>query len=73
MARVELSQAADRDLNDIYIYSYREFGEAKAEAYLHALEQCFEQLAVFPGWAGAFTTFGRAISASPMQATRSFM
>jgi toxin ParE1/3/4 len=49
MARVELSQAADRDLNDIYIYSYREFVEAKAEAYLHALEQCFEQLAVFPG------------------------
>ena len=49
MARVELSQAADRDLNDIYIYSYREFGEAKAEAYLHALEQRFEQLAVFPG------------------------
>jgi toxin ParE1/3/4 len=49
MTRVELSQAADHDLNDIYIYSYREFGEAKADEYLFALERCFEQLAVFPG------------------------
>jgi antitoxin ParD1/3/4 len=47
--RVELSQAADHDLNDIHIYSYREFGEAKADEYLFALERCFEQLAVFPG------------------------
>ena len=73
MARVELSQAADRDLNDIYIYSYREFGEAKAEAYLHALENASNSLPPFRGWAGAFTTFGRAIPASPMQATRSFI
>jgi toxin ParE1/3/4 len=73
MARVELSQAADRDLNDIYIYSYREFGEAKAEAYLHALEQCFEQLAVFPGLGRSIHHIRPAISASPMQATRSFM
>ncbi len=49
MARFELSQAADNDLNEIYIYSYREFGEAKADAYLQSLEQCFERLAEFPG------------------------
>jgi len=49
MATFELSQAADDDLDEIYIYSYREFGEAKADAYLHSLEKCFEQLAEFPG------------------------
>ena len=49
MAKFELSQAADVDLNEIYIYSYREFGEAKADAYLLSLEQCFERLAEFPG------------------------
>jgi toxin ParE1/3/4 len=49
MAKYELSEAADRDLNDIYVYSYREFGEAKADAYFRSLEECFEQLAEFPG------------------------
>jgi len=49
MAKYELSEAADRDLNDIYIYSYREFGEAKADAYLRSLAECFERLAEFPG------------------------
>jgi toxin ParE1/3/4 len=49
MARYELSDAADRDLNNIYIYSYREFGEAKAAAYLTSLEECFERLSEFPG------------------------
>jgi toxin ParE1/3/4 len=44
----ELSAAADRDLNDIYIYSYREFGEAKADAHFRSLEECFERLAEFP-------------------------
>jgi toxin ParE1/3/4 len=48
MAKYELSEAADRDLNDIYIYSYREFGEAKADAYLRSLEECFERLVQFP-------------------------
>ena len=49
MAKYELSAAADRDLEGIYIYSYREFGEAKADAYLRSLEECFERLAAFPG------------------------
>jgi len=48
MAKYELSEAADRDLNSIYIYSYREFGESKAGAYLASLEECFERLAEFP-------------------------
>jgi toxin ParE1/3/4 len=54
MARFELSEAADRDLTDIYIYSYRHFGEHQADAYLIALEHCFAQLADAPG-------LGRAI------------
>jgi len=48
MAKYELTEAADHDLNDIYIYSYREFGEAKADAYFRSLEDCFERLAEFP-------------------------
>ena len=49
MAKYELSEAADSDLNDIYIYSYREFGERKADAYFRSLEGCFKRLAEFPG------------------------
>ncbi len=49
MATVELSRAADDDLTEIYIYSHREFGEARADAYLASLEKCFERLAQFPG------------------------
>jgi toxin ParE1/3/4 len=46
---VELTKAADADLTEIYVYSYREFGEARAEAYFLSLGRCFEQLARFPG------------------------
>jgi toxin ParE1/3/4 len=49
MARVELSAAADVDLTGIYIYSFREFGAAKADSYLLSLGRCFERLAEFPG------------------------
>jgi toxin ParE1/3/4 len=49
MAKYELSIAADRDLDEIYVYSYREFGEARADAYFLSLERCLEQLAEFPG------------------------
>jgi toxin ParE1/3/4 len=45
MARFELTGAADRDLTDIYIYSYGQFGELQAEEYLLGLESCFAQLA----------------------------
>lgn len=49
MATFELSQAADRDLTDIYIYSYRTFGPETADAYLASMEDCFRRLAEFPG------------------------
>lgn len=48
MARFELSEAADRDLTDIYRYSYRQFGADQADAYLFGLEECFARLAQFP-------------------------
>jgi plasmid stabilization system protein ParE len=37
----ELTEAADRDLTEIYLYSYRQFGPQQAESYLLALEDCF--------------------------------
>jgi len=49
MARYELSAAADRDLTEIYAYSYRHFGERKADEYLLSLEDCFTSLAEMPG------------------------
>jgi toxin ParE1/3/4 len=49
MGTFELSEAADRDLTEIYIYSYRTFGRDTADAYLLSLEECFQKLAAFPG------------------------
>jgi toxin ParE1/3/4 len=49
MAEYELSKRADEDLNDIYLFTYRRFGEAKADAYLLGLENRFSILAAQPG------------------------
>lgn len=48
MARYELTQAAERDLDEIYSYSFRQFGEARADAYFVALEDCLVRLAESP-------------------------
>ena len=48
MASYELSGRADRDLTEIYRYSFEEFGEAKADAYLLALDDCLTRLASSP-------------------------
>ena len=48
MASYTLSQAADRDIADIYSYSFKHFGESKADAYLCASEECLMHLAVQP-------------------------
>jgi plasmid stabilization system protein ParE len=48
MARYELSNAADRDLTDIYTYSYQQFGEAVADRYFSDLEVCFTRQSEFP-------------------------
>lgn len=38
MPKCQLSNAADKDLSDIYVYTYREFGELQADAYFESLE-----------------------------------
>lgn len=43
-----LSNAADSDLTEIYLYSYRTFGEAKADAYFLSLRDCLQMLAGDP-------------------------
>ena len=48
MASYERSGRADRDLTEIYRYSFEEFGEAKADAYLLALDDCLTRLASSP-------------------------
>ena len=48
MADYQLSGAAEQDLAEIYTFSYRSFGEAKADAYLLSLEEYFVMLADNP-------------------------
>ncbi len=48
MADYDLSVKAEHDLTEIYIFSYQNFGEAKADAYLIGLEDCFSHLAEKP-------------------------
>ncbi|MFQ5673670.1 MAG: type II toxin-antitoxin system RelE/ParE family toxin [Nitrospinales bacterium] len=48
MADYELSNKADEDLSEIYIFSHRRFGESRAAAYLQALEERFLMLAERP-------------------------
>jgi toxin ParE1/3/4 len=46
--KYELSRAADRDLDDIYVYTFREFGVLQADAYFESLEDCLTKLAENP-------------------------
>jgi len=46
--KYELSRAADRDLDDIYVYTFREFGVLQADVYFESLEDCLTKLAENP-------------------------
>lgn len=46
--RLELSGGADRDLNAIYEYGFRQWGEAQADAYFTGLIRHFDQLCENP-------------------------
>ncbi len=48
MPEYTLSNAAERDLEDIYAYSFLEFGERRADAYFESLEDCLRRLAEHP-------------------------
>jgi toxin ParE1/3/4 len=48
MAEYVLSEQAADDLTEIYLFSYQQFGESKADAYLLGLEERFELLAETP-------------------------
>ena len=48
MADYVLSNKADGDLTEIYLYSHRTFGEAKADAYFLSLCDCLQALADNP-------------------------
>jgi plasmid stabilization system protein ParE len=42
--KYQLSQAADKDLTDIYVYTHREFGEDQADLYFESLEDSLSKL-----------------------------
>lgn len=48
MLKYELSRAADRDLDDIYVYTFREFGALQADVYFESLEDCLTKLGENP-------------------------
>jgi len=48
-ADYRLSARADRDLTEIYIYTFEKFGEAQADRYLLELHDCLQRLAGEPG------------------------
>lgn len=48
MRKYELSRAADRDLDDIYVYTFRQFGALQADVYFESLEECLGKLAENP-------------------------
>ena len=48
MASYILSNAADLDVTEIYNYSFLNFGESKAIAYLQSLEEALQYLATTP-------------------------
>ena len=41
---LHLSKDAEQDIADIYVYSFEQFGEAKAESYYQALIEHFDSL-----------------------------
>ena len=45
---VYLKPKAEQDLEDIFIYSFRQFGEAKAEKYIQGLNEAFSKIAKSP-------------------------
>lgn len=48
---IEISQSAEADLLDIFLYSIEEFGVAQAERYKILLENAFQALSETPGMA----------------------
>ena len=48
MPRYELTEAADEDLSNIYVFTYTEFGERQANAYFESLEDRMGRLADNP-------------------------
>ena len=48
MPSYELTRAAERDLTEIYAYTYAEFGEAQADRYFENLEDTVARLAENP-------------------------
>jgi toxin ParE1/3/4 len=48
VGKYQLSRAADTDLSEIYVYSYRESGEHHADAYFESLEASLSKVAENP-------------------------
>jgi len=48
LRRYTLSEKADQDVREIYLYSYETFGEAQADKYLSGMEESFADLANNP-------------------------
>ena len=63
----KLSENADFDLEDIYEYSFSEFGFMQAENYLEGIHTLFEQLTLFPNEGILRKEIGENIRSIPYQ------
>ncbi|HUO88310.1 MAG TPA: type II toxin-antitoxin system RelE/ParE family toxin [Rhizomicrobium sp.] len=70
-ADYRLSARADRDLTEIYIYTFEKFGEAQADRYLLELHDCLQRLAGEPGSGRALREVTGTTGASIAEATAS--
>lgn len=46
--RYKITREADKDLSEIYVYGFLNFGERQAETYFSELENCFQLLSETP-------------------------
>jgi toxin ParE1/3/4 len=61
MAEYQISDRADADLFDIYVFGVRAFGRSQAVAYQLSFRECFEALAEHPRMGRLAEAIGRGI------------
>lgn len=67
-----LRPKAENDLEDIYFYSYKAFGLAKAEQYIHDFSTAFQQLAEDPDLGRDMSLISKGVQVYPVNSPAVF-
>lgn len=65
MRPVELSQAADADIENILLYGIERFGAETAEAYVRSFDECFALIAAHPAISAVHDTVRPPVRSLP--------